>query len=108
MAGEQNVIIIISGFAGSGKSTLAEKLASHFKLKCVHASGILKQLREKSIDDIHAEKAEKGSGFWEGTGGEGMMKARQENGDMDLALDKKLLEIIEAGLLDWLGIFHVP
>lgn len=91
------MIIIISGFAGSGKSTLAEKLASHFKLKCVHASGILKQLREKSIDDIRAEKAEKGTGFWEGAGGEGMMKARQENGGMDRQLDKKLLEIIEAG-----------
>jgi len=91
------MIIIISGFAGSGKSTLAEKLAEHFNLKCVHASGILKQLKEKNIDDVNTEKAEKGMGFWEGKGGEAMMKARAESGDMDLTLDKKLLEIIEAG-----------
>jgi len=91
------MLIIVSGFAGSGKSTLAKKLAEEYGLKSVHASDILRKLREKSISEIDAEKTDASSGWWESKEAEEYLKKRLADGSMDLALDKKLEEIAGKG-----------
>jgi len=85
------IFVLLSGTPGSGKSTLTERLAKEFGLKRIFASGIMKQIKEASKLDL--EKAEKGSGFWEGEEGQKLVKERQKNFYYDLELDKKLLEI---------------
>ncbi len=89
------MIIIVSGFAGSGKSTLAKKLAKKHGLKAVHASDILRKLKGKEIQEIDAGNTSASSGWWESKEAEEYLKKRLEDGSMDLALDKKLEEIIE-------------
>ena len=91
------MIIIISGLAGSGKSTLAKGFGKELGLPVIHASGILKQLGSKGIEEIDAKKAKAGRGFWESGEGKEMIKKRLADNSMDKALDKKLLEIIENG-----------
>ncbi len=91
------MLIIVSGFAGSGKSTLAKKLAEEYGLKSVHASDILRKLREKSISEIDASSTSASSGWWESNEAEEYLKKRMEDGRMDNALDKKLKEIAERG-----------
>ncbi len=93
----EKIVIIVCGFAGSGKSTLAENLAKHFGLKCVHASDVLKQLMENDIESIDLGKTKPGMGWWESEEGKKFMKQRIADGTLDRVLDKKLLEIIEAG-----------
>lgn len=90
-------LIIVSGLAGSGKSTLAESLAKHFGLKCIHASDILRQLRDKKIDEIRHEQTIPGSGWWESVEGKAYLEKRLHDPSMDKALDKQLLKIAEAG-----------
>lgn len=90
-------VIIVSGFAGSGKSTLAERLAVEFNLRCIHASDLLRQLRDKEIGELDVGKTKSGSGWWESKEAEGYLKKRMKNGSMDKALDKKLLLEIEKG-----------
>ncbi len=89
-------VIIVSGFAGSGKSTLAQKLADKFDMKCIHASGILRELLEKHVDDI-TDGAGKNTGWWESKEGRKFLENRTKDGKFDRMLDKKLLEIIEQG-----------
>lgn len=89
-------VIIVSGFAGSGKSTLAQKLAERFGMKCVHASGILRELLEKHVDDI-TDGAGKNTGWWESEEGREFLENRTKDWKFDRMLDKKLLEIIEQG-----------
>lgn len=93
----EKIVIIVSGFAGSGKSTLAENLAKHFKLKCVHASDVLKQLLEKDVESIDLDKTTGGTGWWESSEGKKFMKQRTADGTLDKILDKKLLELIKKG-----------
>ena len=86
-------VIIISGFAGSGKSTLAEKLAERFGMECVHASGILRELLEKDVDEISEGKG-KNVGWWESDEGRKLLAQRMEDGELDKILDKKLHSFI--------------
>ncbi|MFH1239831.1 MAG: cytidylate kinase family protein [Candidatus Diapherotrites archaeon] len=89
-------VIIVSGLAGSGKSTLAQNLAEKFGMRCVHASGILRELMEKHVDEI-TEGAGKNTGWWESKEGRKFLESRTKDGKFDRMLDKKLLEIIEQG-----------
>jgi len=89
-------VIIVSGLAGSGKSTLAQQIAKKFGMKCVHASGILRELLDKDVDDI-SEGAGKNTGWWESKEGREFLENRTKDGKFDRMLDKKLLEIIEQG-----------
>ena len=85
--------VLVCGLSGSGKSVMAERLAEHFGLKCVHTSGVLRQLREEKKMEVEA--SEMNVGFYESKEGKKFMKERLENQAFDKALDKKLLEIIE-------------
>lgn len=91
------MIIIVSGFAGCGKSTLAESLAKAFKLKCVHASGMLKELQTKKAKEIKAYKSKMNLGWWESAEGKAFMRKRLSDASMDKALDKKLLQVAGKG-----------
>jgi len=88
------MIIVVCGLPGSGKSTLAKGLARELGYKLVHASGILKELREKGPGEINAEKAEMGTGWWESDEGKEFTKHRLEDMDADKRLDEKLIELI--------------
>ena len=89
-------VIIVSGLAGSGKSTLSQQIAKKFGMKCIHASGILRELMEKHVDEI-TEGAGKNTGWWESSEGRKFLENRTKDGKFDRMLDKKLLEIIEHG-----------
>ncbi len=89
------MIVIVSGFAGCGKSTLAINLGKELGLQVIHASGILKELQNKKIEQIDAKRAQRGKGFWESEQGIGFVHQRIKDTSMDKALDKKLLEIID-------------
>ncbi len=90
-------VIIVSGFAGSGKSTLAEKLAKEFELRCIHASDLLRQLRDKEIGQLDVDKTKSGSGWWESKEAEEYLKKRAKDERMDRTLDEQLLLEIEKG-----------
>ncbi len=87
------MIIIVSGFAGSGKSTLAEKLAKKHGLKCVHASGLLRQLQSRAAEELKTEDAKANTGWWESPEGKAYLEKRLQDSSMDKALDKELLRI---------------
>lgn len=87
----KKMIIIVSGLPGSGKSTLVEKIAKEFNLKAVFASGILKQIMEKTHTDF--ESAEKGSGYWESRRGKALTQKREKELEYDKRLDEELLRI---------------
>ena len=90
------MIIIVAGLAGSGKSTLADSITKELGLKCVHASGILRELAEKEIGHVD-EGTGRNEGWWEGEEGRKYLQKRLSDGSMDRAVDKKLLEIIKEG-----------
>ncbi len=89
----RNRVIIVSGLAGSGKSTLAQDIAKKFDMKCIHASGILRELLKKDVDDI-TDGAGKNTGWWESAEGRKFLENRTKDGKFDRMLDKKLLEIL--------------
>ncbi len=89
--------IIVSGFAGSGKSTLADSLGKALKLKVVHASALLKEMRESGISALESKNVKKIEDWWETAEAKKFMKERKENTALDIALDKKLKEIADAG-----------
>lgn len=89
------MIVIITGTPGSGKSTLAERIAQHFKLRCVFASDILRKLKGAGIEEVDLEKTEKSSGFWESDEGLEYLNKRDEDGSFDRKLDETLLKIID-------------
>lgn len=91
------MLIIVCGFAGSGKSTLSELLGKEFGLKVVHASHLLKELATKKVEELDVEHTQAGTGFWESKEGQKYLEKRQTDSSMDLALDKKLLEIAAKG-----------
>ncbi len=91
------MIIIVSGFAGSGKSTLAEKLAAQHALKCVHASGLLRQLQERAVHQLQASEAKANTGWWESPAGKAYLEKRMKDPSMDKALDAELQKIAAAG-----------
>lgn len=89
------ILVIIAGFAGSGKSTLAEKLAKKLKLRCIHASGLLRQLQAKKFREINPDASGMNSGWWESGEGRQYMKKRLADGSMDRELDKELLKLAD-------------
>ncbi|MBS3063385.1 MAG: cytidylate kinase family protein [Candidatus Diapherotrites archaeon] len=91
------MIVIVSGFAGSGKSTLAERLAKKQGLKCVHASGLLRQLQERTASELKADEAKANTGWWESREGKAYLERRLKDSSMDQALDAELLRIAKAG-----------
>jgi CMP/dCMP kinase len=90
-------VIIVSGFAGSGKSTLADSLSQELGLRCIHASDLLKQLKEKQAGELDTAKTVGGKGWWESKEAEEYMKKRLEDESMDRKLDELLLQEIEKG-----------
>lgn len=91
------MLIIISGFAGSGKSSLADALGKKLGLKVVHASSLLREMKEKGVSALDQEKVEKLHDWWESEEGKKFMKMRSEDTSLDIALDKKLIEIAKKG-----------
>ncbi len=89
-------VIIVSGFAGSGKSSLADSLGKELGLEVVHASAILKEMKEKGTDISH-KNIEKSKDWWESDEAKEFMKKRKEDSSLDIALDKKLEKIADKG-----------
>ncbi len=87
------MIVLVWGLSGTGKSEVAEMIAKHYSIKCIHSSGIMKQVFEKK--EIDAEKAEKNIGFYESDQGTTLFEKRLGSKSIDEKVDKKLLEIIE-------------
>lgn len=92
-------LILISGFAGSGKSSLADSLGKKLGMKVIHASAILKEMATKGVSALENASPEKIAHWWEGDEAKKFMKKRQKDGSLDIALDKKLLEIAKGGNL---------
>jgi len=90
-------VIIISGIAGSGKSTLAESLSKELGWKCVHASDILRQLKNKKMEEIDPYKTKQGKGYWESDESMQYNKERLQNLDWDKLTNEKLYELVEEG-----------
>ncbi|MBU1939301.1 hypothetical protein KKH30_00900, partial [Candidatus Micrarchaeota archaeon] len=91
---QKHILVIVAGFAGSGKSTLADKLAQEIGAKCIHASGLLKELQQKKFSEINPHACEHNSGWWESNEGKKYMSQRLKDGSMDKELDEQLLKII--------------
>lgn len=89
------MIVLICGLSGSGKSVIAEKVAEKLGYKVIHTSGILRQLKEKKIEEIKLEKAEMNIGYYESEAGRKFMQERMADVSFDKELDEKLLELIE-------------
>ena len=94
MSKRKKLVILICGKSGCGKSTIAELIAKEFKLKCVHTSGLLRQLKEGKF---RPEKTEMNIGFYESEEGKKLMKERLRSFKLDRLLDEKLLELIKEG-----------
>ncbi|MCD6434620.1 MAG: cytidylate kinase family protein [Candidatus Diapherotrites archaeon] len=90
-------LVIVSGLAGSGKSTLAKKIAKEFNLKIVHASDILKKMKNKNIKKVDVFSTEPSKGWWESKEAKKYLQQRLQEKRFDLELDKKLLEIAKRG-----------
>ncbi len=92
------VLVMVSGFAGSGKSTLADNIGRELGLRVVHASSLLREMKEKGISVLQSnEDPEKIRDWWESEEAKEFMEKRKEDPSLDIALDKKLLEIAQAG-----------
>lgn len=90
-------VIIISGIAGSGKSTLAEGLSKKLGWKCVHASDLLRQIKQKKMEEINPYKTKQGKGYWESDEAMQYYNDRIGNLDWDKIVNKKLYELVEKG-----------
>ena len=90
-------LIIISGFAGSGKSSLADSLGKELGIKVIHASSILREMATDGVKALENASPQKLHDWWESSEAKGFMKRRQEDGSLDIALDRKLLEIAKEG-----------
>ncbi|VVC00437.1 Cytidylate kinase [uncultured archaeon] len=90
-------LIIVSGFAGSGKSTLADSLGRELGLRVVHASSILREMATKGVKALENASPQKIHDWWESDEAKRFMAKRNEDGSMDRALDKKLMQIAGKG-----------
>ncbi len=90
-------VILISGFAGSGKSSLADSLGKELGMKVIHASSILREMATKGVGALKDASPKKIHDWWERPEAREFMKKRQADGSMDIALDKKLIQIAEKG-----------
>lgn len=89
--------IMVSGFAGSGKSSLADALGKELGLKVIHASSILREMATKGVGALEDASPQKIKDWWESPAAKEFMKRRQADGSLDIALDRKLKEIADAG-----------
>ena len=88
--------IIISGFAGSGKSSLADSLGKSLGIKVVHASALLKEMKDAGEAALEKE-VQKVHDWWESEQAKEFMQKRHQDPSLDLALDEKLLKIAKKG-----------
>jgi len=89
--------VFVAGMPGSGKSVAVEYLARRFRIKCVHTSGILRELMLRQISEINPFAAKMGTGFWESKEGLAYLKKRQTDHSFDKKLDSELIRIAQAG-----------
>jgi len=93
---EKSIIVCVSGLAGSGKSTLARRLAEEYKLKYFSGGDALMALAAEQGYNVSSR------GWWESPEGLAFLRKREENPNLDKAVDDKLLEYARQGdvLLD--------
>jgi len=85
---EDDMKICITGFTGAGKSTLAKRLAKRFNLKIISGGEMLKKIAlERGFKDE--------VGWWEKPSGQKFLEMRLKNLDVDMEIDRRLLEIAE-------------
>ncbi len=89
--------IMISGFAGSGKSSLADTLGNKLGIKVIHASSILREMATKGLAALANASPQKIHDWWESNEAKEFMKKRLSDGSLDIALDKKLMQIAVKG-----------
>ncbi len=89
--------IMVSGFAGSGKSSLADSLGKALGLKVIHASSILREMATQGVQALENVSPQKIHDWWESSEAKEFMKRRLADGSLDVALDRKLTEIADAG-----------
>ena len=87
----RKIVICISGFAGSGKSTLGRRLAEALGLRYVSGGDGLKLL---AIEKGYSPGGEE---WWETEQGFKFLEERLRNPEFDKEVDRKLLELAEAG-----------
>lgn len=90
-------VVLVCGMPGSGKSTVAEFIAKKFGLKCVHTSGILRELMQKGIKKINPFGMKMNLGWWESKAGIEYLKKRQKDHSFDRKLDSELIRIADKG-----------
>jgi cytidylate kinase len=85
------LIICVCGMAGSGKSTLAKRLAEKYGLRYFSGGDALKALAmEEGYKNVDY-------GWWESEEGMRFLERRGKDQKLDEEIDKKLLELAEAG-----------
>jgi len=88
---KEPLIICVCGMAGSGKSTLAKKLAEKYGLRYFSGGDALKALAmEEGYKNVDY-------GWWESEEGMRFLERRGKDQELDEEIDKKLLELAEAG-----------
>lgn len=88
---KEPLIICVCGMAGSGKSTLAKKLAEKYGLRYFSGGDALKALAmEEGYKNVDY-------GWWESEEGMRFLERRGKDQKLDEEIDKKLLELAEAG-----------
>jgi cytidylate kinase len=88
---KESLIICVCGMAGSGKSTLAKKLAEKYGLRYFSGGDALKALAmEEGYKNVDY-------GWWESEEGMRFLERRGKDQKLDEEIDKKLLELAEAG-----------
>lgn len=89
--------VFVCGLPGCGKSTLVDAIAKKFRLKAIHTSGILRELKAKAEAEIRVEKAQKNIGWWETKEGMSYLKQRMKDSSFDKKLDALLLKLVAKG-----------
>jgi len=88
--------LILFGFSGSGKSTIANLISEKYGLRVIHPSGILRDLYEGKIIDIHNTRHN--TGYWERDEGVKLFKSRLNDEEpLDVVSDKILMSEIKQG-----------
>lgn len=83
--------ILVWGFSASGKSYLVEDLSKKLGYKVIHTSDVLKQISKNKKPSIKNTK--KNDGWYEFSG---LDKVRSKNKNIDLVLDKFLIDLVNS------------